>query len=253
MSFYGIPTDDLKKVIEATTEIGKIYNKHGRTFFAADNLITVLRNHSFSADRKFTDAFNSHNVDGTEQHKIWRLHTYCWAGRSALSLPGDFVECGVYKGFYSAILAHYLDFEKSGKQLYLYDSFAGIPDEWSEPEEREGLNSEYDWDGTHEAVVELFSKYSNAHVIKGVVPEILLDVAPKEIALLHIDLNAAAAETATLDVFYDRICDGGIVLMDDYGRLENRLLHEALRDWWVERNHAVLELPTGQGLVIKRG
>lgn len=253
MGFYGIPVEDLEKVYQAIIEIGTLYKKHNRTFYAADNMLTVLRNLSFDGEQEFRNAFLDNDADGAEQHKMWRLHTYCWAGRSALSLPGDFVECGVYKGFYSAVLSQYLEFEKLDRQLYLYDTFAGIPEEWSVPSEHEGLNSKYEWDGTHEAVIDLFSKYPNVHVVKGVVPEILADVAPDEIALLHIDLNAAAAEVAALDYLYDRISDGGIILMDDYGRQENLLLHEALRDWWRNRGHSVLELPTGQGLVIKRG
>ncbi len=45
---------------------------------------------------------------------------------------------------------------------------------------------------------------------------------------------------------------GGIVLMDDFGRVENRELHLMLLEWMKRRDYDILELPTGQGLVIKR-
>jgi hypothetical protein len=253
MTFYGIPEDDLKKVYEAIIEIGDLYKNHGRSIYAGDNLFALMRNLSFYRDAKFTGAFDKNDADESERHKMWRLHTYCWAGRSALSVPGDFVECGVYQGFYSAVLTHFLGFESIAKELYLYDTFAGLSQDWSTETERDILNPNFDWDGTHEAVIKRFASYPNVHVIEGVVPEIFAERAPETIALLHVDLNAAAAEVAALDHLYDRISDGGIILMDDYGREENQLLHLKLQDWWRERNHAVLELPTGQGLVIKRG
>ena len=36
------------------------------------------------------------------------------------------------------------------------------------------------------------------------------------IAYLHIDLNQAPAEIAALEVLFDRIVPGGIVILDDY-------------------------------------
>lgn len=39
--------------------------------------------------------------------------------------------------------------------------------------------------------------------------------------------------------------------MDDYSRAETRGLHDRLRDWMAAHGHPVLELPTGQDLVIK--
>jgi hypothetical protein len=96
-----------------------------------------------------------------------------------------------------------------------------------------------------------FAGYANVRVIKGVVPT-ALDSAPARIAFLHLDMNAAAAETAALDRLFQRIAPGGLVLMDDYGRFEQRELHAALKNWMTEAGYGVLELPTGQGLVVKR-
>ena len=90
------------------------------------------------------------------------------------------------------------------------------------------------------------------HVVKGTVPDSLDRCAPDRIAFLHLDLNAALAETAALDKLAGRISDGGIVLMDDYGRQENLELHRSLNDWWRRHGHSVLELPSGQGMVIVR-
>lgn len=252
MTFYGVgDTADLERIGDALKIIGEIYGKHGRTTYFGDNLVALQRVLAFSRDERFRAAYDANA--GTEGiSKMWRLHTYCWAARSALSVPGDFVECGVYKGFYAAVLIDYLRFETRGIDFYLYDTFEGLVEEWSREEEREVVNPHFEWEGTHEFVVSRFASYPNVHVVKGVVPDVLDRRAPERIAFLHLDLNAALAETAALDKLVGRISDGGIVLMDDYGRQENLGLHRSLDNWWRTHGQSVLELPSGQGMVIVR-
>ncbi len=252
MAFYGVNRARLERVVHGFEIAADAYREEQRPVLGIDNMFLAMRNFSFARDEEFMAAFTANNTEQSEDAKIWRLHTYYWAGRSALRVPGDFVECGVYKGFYSSVLAAYLDFATSGKQLYLYDTFSGLAEDWSTEHERRMVDAQYDWNGTHEAVVRRFADYLNVRVIKGTVPEILDVEAPERIALLHLDLNAATAETAALDKLHERVRDGGIVLMDDYGRHEQQALHVALREWWRDHGHQVLELPTGQGLVIKR-
>ena len=78
-----------------------------------------------------------------------------------------------------------------------------------------------------------------------------LENAPGRIAFLHIDMNNAAAEVAALDVLFDRVSPGGVVVLDDYGWIGHAAQHEAERAWFSARGYAVLELPTGQGIVVK--
>ena len=75
---------------------------------------------------------------------------------------------------------------------------------------------------------------------------------PERIAFLHLDMNAAAAETGALEALFERVSDGGMILMDDFGRADLPNLAAAHYPWMEARNHQILELPTGQGLVIKR-
>ncbi len=89
-------------------------------------------------------------------------------------------------------------------------------------------------------------------MIKGIVPDILYETSPQELAFLHLAMNAGQAEVGALEVLFDRIGDGGIVLMDDFGRREQIEVYRALSGFFAGRDIPVLELPTGQGLVIKR-
>ncbi len=253
MTIYGPSREeDLLEAWQHAKGIQDIYNKYEMPNFVSDNMIALNRSLSFVHDRKFFQTFQEFAADDADFAKLWRLHTYCWAGRSALSVDGDFVECGVYKGFYSSVLVRYLSFADIPRQMYLYDTFEGLPEAQSSAQERLATNPYYDWEGTHDEVVKRFADFPNVHVIKGTVPEILEQRSPARIALLHLDMNAAMAETGALDLLFDRVSDGGIVLMDDFGRYDLPGLFGALYNWMLDRGCPVLELPTGQGLVIKR-
>ncbi len=254
MSFYGLITNqDRVRVYELLKEIGELYTKANFPTFFGDNLAALGRNMKFSRDERFMQAFQDNDHENVDEAKLWRLHTYCWVGRTAAKLPGDFVECGVFHGFYSAVLLQYLDFAASNKCMWLYDSFSGLSDDYSTSAERQVVISAYDdllnW---YEDVCKRFAAYTNVKVIKGFVPDVLRESSPDTIAMLQLDMNAGAAEVAALDVLFDRVVDGGLVLLDDFGRFENAELHAALNAWFDGHGHSVLEMPTGQGLVIKR-
>jgi hypothetical protein len=100
MSFYRPPPKKLEEVVFLLTEVRQIYADVGAGVFAADNLMALARNLTFMDDQPFAEAIARNSTNAKDADKIWRLHTYWWAGRTALSVPGDLVECGVYKGFY---------------------------------------------------------------------------------------------------------------------------------------------------------
>lgn len=66
-----------------------------------------------------------------------------------------------------------------------------------------------------------------------------------------IDLNAALPSEGTISHFWDRIPEGGVVLLDDYSwelHLDMKALVEKFPH---SRGNWAIALPTGQGLVIK--
>jgi len=252
MSFYGPPRENLGHIVSSLKTVKNVYEQHGLTTFTHDNLVALMRNESFLADPAFVAAVMANAEDDRDADKIWRLHTCCWAARSALAVDGDFVECGTYKGFYASVMMQYLRFELQPRQFYLYDTFAGLPEDWSSELEREQANPGYQWDGVHRDVLDRFAIYPNVQVTKGIVPKVFDTVVPERIAFLHLDLNAGAAETAALDRLLPHLSDGAMVVLDDFGRQEQKDLCKAHLNWWHEHGHVILELPTGQGLVIYR-
>lgn len=231
-------------------ELAQLIKRHypNRNLLVSYGMAAWQRVMGFARDARFIQAFNAHKELHPAPNYHWNIHTVLWAARSSLTLDGDFVELGVFKGFTSSVLAQYLDFAKVPKTWYLYDTFTGIPDEdlnkgWTNAYANMGMS--------YEAVVERFAAYPNIKVIKGRVPDIFDEVCPERVAFMHIDLNSAKAEVAALDRLYDRVVPGGLIVFDDFGWsqcLEQNLAEVA---WAEARGLHILELPTGQGLLVK--
>jgi hypothetical protein len=217
--------------------------------YAQDNLITFSRNLSFiTLDTEFRRAFEAQAKTQQEQSLAWRLHTLCWAAKQALKVEGDFMECGVFHGFSFAVLTDYLQFENVKKKLYLYDTYEGIPEEYNSEKRSNDVYKKLG--DLAPQVKERFKKYPNVEVVKGTVPDSFKTACPDKIALLHIDMNSSASEMAALNVLYDKVVQGGMIVFDDYGWAGYDKQTVAEYKFMQERNQYIMELPTGQGVMI---
>ncbi len=217
--------------------------RHGG-IFAGDNLVTMSKNLGFLQDEKFMAAVRKHATSDTERGLVWRQAVVAWAAREGLRREGDFVECACYKGTTARIICDYVDFGTLDKRYYLYDLFEHDP---AMPHHAMTEHSKELFGKTQAR----FADLPNVTVTQGAVPDVLHDVAPEKIAFLHIDLNNAAAEIGALDLLFDRMSPGAILLLDDYGWIFYHEQKKAEDPWFAKRGYQVLELPTGQGLVIK--
>jgi O-methyltransferase len=245
--FYGNFSDsqDIEFLKDAIERFKRMFGG----VYAGDNVILFDRSLGFLEDQRFMQAFSSNVQSDQEQSLILRLNTLIWAAQQVLPIDGDFVECGVYRGFSFAVIADYLDFGKLDKTLYLYDTFEGIPEKYNS----ENIDApEYAAPGIHDDVVQRFSRYDNVRIVKGIVPDTFSDVVPEKVALLHLDLNSSKAEIAALEVLFDRVSPGGVIVFDDYGWAAYQAQRIAEDKFMAERGYRILEIPTGQGLLIKR-
>jgi O-methyltransferase len=216
--------------------------------FANDMMIVLDRNVSFLEDQRFMQAFQAAVVDETDRSIAWRIHVLCWCARNSLRVEGDFVECGVYRGMSTAVVAPVIEFGKLPRAWYLYDTFEGIPaDHLNEGHANPAYFQE---PGLYEAAVERFAPYPNIHVVRGRVPEVLHERAPERVAFMHLDMNSAVAEAAALEFFLPRLTPGAFVVLDDYGWRGYRAQKIEADRIFGRLGKPILELPTGQGLVM---
>jgi hypothetical protein len=249
--FYWLTPDQTPKLHQALKSLSELYQG---SMFASDMTIALGKNLSFLQDQRFVESCRAIAETDQEKSLVWRLHVLAWAATCALRVPGDFVECGVLRGFSSAVLCRYLDFGSVPKTFYLYDTFSGPSEEGSTPEERQK------W-GKHAALANpealvarvkaTFAPYPNVRIVQGAVPASFAQEAPQAISYLHIDMNSEKAEVEALESLYDRVSPGGMIILDDFGWICNRGQMIAELAFMKLRGQPILELPTGQGLILK--
>ena len=182
----------------------------------------------------------------------WRVHIVCWLAEKAAKLPGHFVECGVGSGIFPTAITETLSLKNKGKDYYLIDTFHGLDEQYSSSEEMmiDGYIGYKSWENMYEKTLRKFPD-QNIKIIKGSIPEILPKITIEKICYLSIDLNSALPEKEALEYFWDKIVDGGIIVLDDYGHqthIQQKEIHDAFAKG---KNTKILCLPTGQGVIIK--
>ena len=231
-----------------------------RVDYAADGVGLRGKNLSMLHEPRFKSAWDfsfERNREGwakqgTPPDIRLRASVCCWAARHALTLDGDFVECGVHTGLLSLTVCHYLDFGKLSRCFYLYDTWKGIPLEDLKDSERlkaSQFNQDVYFD-CYELAKKNFLPFSNVKLIRGTLPDTLDETCPEKIAYLSIDLNSATYEEVTIKKLWAHIVPGGPIVIDDYAFRG----HEEQYDMWnrlAEGNGiAILTIPTGQGLLL---
>jgi hypothetical protein len=212
----------------------------------ADNFFTWCRNNSMLDDEVFVKSWEANAETPADKAIIWRRYILSCAGYHCLQLEGDFVECGAYAGVGVKTVIDYLGAAQFPRNFWLYDLFEHEDGMLHHPLEQHGPDLEG-------RVRDKFNEYPQVKIFKGNIPEVFEGQSPKQIAYLHIDLNQAPAEVASLEALFDRIVPGGIVILDDYEWAGVYRPQKIAEDAWFEaRQYRVFPLPTGQGFVIKR-
>lgn len=161
-------------------------------------------------------------------------------------IPGNFVECGTYRGGTAAMLATIIRrYSLRPRKVYAFDTFEGMP-EPTEFDRHQGIPAnETDWgEGTLKAPIdEYLAVVCNALEVRNFVvaiPGLFADTLPENkakigaIALLHADGDWYES---TMDIFnnlYDSVVAEGFIQIDDYGHWEG--CRQAIREFDRRRN-----------------
>ncbi len=227
-----------------------------RFTFVADGLLTI-HNADFIHEPRFMEAYRLGASTGHafgELHIEWRMRVILWAAQQAVSLPGDFVECGTNTGIYARAVLSYIDLAASRKRFFLLDTFAGIPEPAVSAAERAARPHFNDvYTDCWSIVQSTFAPFPAVRLVRGVIPDTLAAVDSTEIAFASIDLNVARTEIEAIAALWPRLVPGAIVVIDDYGWPG----HEAQKHAWdafvAEHRQELLPLPTGQAVIVKKG
>lgn len=122
-------------------------------------------------------------------------------------VPGAAAEAGVYRGGTAHVIGKVL----SDRDLYLFDTFTGIPDKCDID-----LHNVGDFSDTSlelvKSIVDRDAKYKI-----GRFPDTIDDEAKNETyALVHLDMDQYGATKDALAFFWPRLSPGGFIFLDDF-------------------------------------
>lgn len=166
-------------------------------------------------------------------------------------LPGDFAECGVYKGGSAFIICQALTAApRNGKTLHLFDTFSGMPELAND--DPCGLKQGHFGDTSLELVREYLQDFRFVTFHPGLIPDTLGPLAEANFALVHIDVDLYQTALDCCSFFYPRLMQGGVMVFDDYGFSSFKdSIKRAVDEFFLDKVERPVCLPTGQCIVIK--
>lgn len=151
------------------------------------------------------------------------------------NIPGDLVECGVWKGGSVKLMAMTLSrLNDTSRKIYLYDTYEGMSkptdkdvnysdisahDKWDEKQRDDGKS---DW--CYSPIDEVKNNISatgypekNFIFVQGMVEDTIPGTMPEKIALLRLDTDFYESTYHELKHLYPALVSRGILIIDDYG------------------------------------
>ena len=161
-------------------------------------------------------------------------------------VEGDLAEVGVYQGGSAKLICEV----KKDKDLYLFDTFTGLP-EVSKDDTHFGENHWYENEfnnTSEESIREFLKKYENVHIIKGTFPESGKQILEKKFCFVHLDVDLYKSTIESLRFFFPRIVNGGIILIHDF---HSDGIQKAIKEFKNEYKIKLIELTGSQAMIIK--
>lgn len=167
--------------------------------------------------------------------------------------PGDVVEFGCYKGTTSLFLARLLQAYRSSKQLWLYDSFAGLPDKTSQDDTR--LGDEFKSGELAATKAEVIRNFSHANlprpiIKKGWFSDIAGADVPAQICFAYFDGDYYGSISDSFRACAGRFSAGATIVIDDYTNSHLPGAARAVNEWRIANQALVSSFTVQSSLAI---
>ena len=185
-----------------------------------------------------------------EKSRIGKFLNHLEIYKQIIHLPGDVLEFGVYKGASISRLLAFRDLleNESSRKIIGFDIFGKFPDNLSLEKDKNFVeefekNGGFGIDKDELENLLTLKNHTNFKLIKGdileTLPQYLLENPHLKISLLHIDVDVYEPSKKILELLWDRIVPGGILMLDDYGTVEGET--KAVDDFFKGQNHQILK------------
>lgn len=156
--------------------------------------------------------------------------------KKILNIPGHIFELGVYKGASLVRFATFRDALENdySRKIVGFDVFGAFPT--GNVEIKDDLNFIKQFEGaggyglTNDEVADVLSSkgFENFNLVRGnifdTLPKYLYDNPETRVALLHLDMDVKEPTDFSLDLLYDKVVPGGIIVFDDYNAVSGETI-----------------------------
>lgn len=160
-------------------------------------------------------------------------------------IPGAIVECGSWNGGSSAMMAAAMVEEGRFRDIWLFDSFRGLPP----PTERDPVAARRGYRSGWCTGSPLLARSicrrigipkGRLHLVEGWFTEAFRRRPAGPIALLHIDCDWYESVKLCLETFYDALSPRAVIIVDDYHAFEGA--RQATEEFL--RSKGIVDAPT---------
>ena len=176
-----------------------------------------------------------------DMNEAYRIYTLV---KRTNKIKGDIAEVGVYRGGSAKIICEV----KGKKNLYLFDTFEGLP-KLNENHDDPSSFHKGQFANSLEDVRTYLRKYSNLYIYKGLFPNTAKHIKNKKFSFIHLDVDLYESTLNCLKFFYPRMSIGGIIVSHDY--TTSKGVRRAVDYFFKSRPETIIELSSSQGLVLK--
>jgi hypothetical protein len=168
------------------------------------------------------------------------------------NIPGDFVECGVWRGGSSMMIALVLKQKNiTDRKIYLYDTYEGMSEPTENDKDMKGQSAKVQLEATEEkensvwCLADLDDVKNNMKrtsinenqlvYVKGKVEETIPATIPSgNISLLRLDTDWYESTKHELLHLYPKLSQNGVMIIDDYGHWQG--CRKAIDDYFTQNN-----------------
>ena len=187
-----------------------------------------------------------------ENNRISDFISHLELYKMIVKLPGDVLEFGVYKG---SSLIQFLSFREfyencESRSIIGFDMYGKFPDDLKKLDSDKSFIRKFEKDGGYgisEADLDMYLKkknFSNYSLICGdilkTLPDYLKNNPEKRFSLIHIDVDVYEPTKHILENTWDKIVEGGVLILDDYGTIEGET--KAVDEFFHNKNILIQKL-----------
>ena len=170
------------------------------------------------------------------------------------NLEGNVAECGVNTGDSAKFINEYFP----NRKLYLFDTFEGFAEQDIKAEQNLNsnafLNGQFNKVGLfstakEDIVMKKMTYPKNVIIKKGYFPDSAKDIDDK-FCFVNLDMDLYQPMLAALHFFWDKVVEGGCIVLHDYFHPELPGVAQAVADFEKERNIKLCKTVIGDGCSI---